>query len=339
MATHHSKSYQFRKDREGGWQRLEALVLAAEKSGIRSLSAKDAFEMPHLYRSALSGLSVARAISLDRNLVDYLENLTTRAYLLFYGHQRPAGQAFIHLMRYSVPNAVRAIRLELTVSTAVFLAGVLVAFFLVLGSPDWFFTFVSPEMANGRQPGATAEQLANVLYQRDGTADGLDIFATFLFTHNARVGLLAFALGFALGVPTLWLLFSNGATLGAMFALYHDKSLGMELGGWLIIHGTTEILAILLCGAAGLAIARHYVFPGRLSRMEALAHHGKQAALVAFGCITMFLVAGLLEGFGRQLITSDLARYIIGLAFLAMWGLYFASRWPAPDEDGTEGAR
>ena len=96
-----------------------------------------------------------------------------------------------------------------------------------------------------------------------------------------------------------------------------------ELGGWLIIHGSTEILAILLCGAAGLAIARHYIFPGSLSRMEALAHHGRQAAIVAFGCIIMFLVAGILEGFGRQLVTSDAARYTVGLVFLVMWAIYY----------------
>jgi hypothetical protein len=37
----------------------------------------------------------------------------------------------------------------------------------------------------------------------------------------------------------------------------------------------------------------------------------------------MLLVAGLLEGFGRQLITSDLARYAIGGGMLTFWLLYF----------------
>ena len=36
----------------------------------------------------------------------------------------------------------------------------------------------------------------------------------------------------------------------------------MELGGWLIIHGSTEIFAIVLAGAAGFRIGWSVVFPG-----------------------------------------------------------------------------
>ena len=38
---------------------------------------------------------------------------------------------------------------------------------------------------------------------------------------------------------------------------------------------------------------------------------------------TVLLVAGLLEGFGRQLITTEAARYAIGLSMLALWCAYF----------------
>ncbi|MCJ9427539.1 stage II sporulation protein M [Kordiimonas marina] len=323
MAAVSSKSYQFRMARQDKWLQLEELVGKAEKGGIQSLTAAQVFELPHLYKAALSSLSVARAISLDRNVVDYLESLTARAYFLLYGHQRPVWEAFRRLMVFLLPNAVRSVRQELMVSVLVFFLGVIAAYVLVQKNPDWYFTFVDQSMAAGRQPGASADQLRATLYPKEGGTSSLDIFATSLFTHNARVGLMAFALGFALGVPTLWLLFGNGATLGAFLALFHSQGLLYELGGWLIIHGSTEILAILLCGAAGLAIARHYIFPGRLGRMESLALFGRQAALVAFGCITMFLVAGLLEGFARQLVTSDVVRYGVGLTFLALWGLYY----------------
>ena len=41
------------------------------------------------------------------------------------------------------------------------------------------------------------------------------------------------------------------------------------------------------------------------------------------GVVVMLLVAGLLEGLGRQTITMDLIRYAIGLAMLSFWLLYF----------------
>ena len=36
----------------------------------------------------------------------------------------------------------------------------------------------------------------------------------------------------------------------------------------------------------------------------------------------MLLIAGLLEGFARQLINSDVLRYTIGLSMLAFWMIY-----------------
>jgi hypothetical protein len=44
------------------------------------------------------------------------------------------------------------------------------------------------------------------------------------------------------------------------------------------------------------------------------------------GVVCMLLVAGLLEGLGRQLITSDLARYAIAALMLGGWLAYFY--WP-----------
>ena len=47
------------------------------------------------------------------------------------------------------------------------------------------------------------------------------------------------------------------------------------------------------------------------------------AGLVVLGAILMLLVAGLLEGFARQLVTDDGARYAIGSAMAVAWLLYF----------------
>jgi len=336
MVSQTVKSYQFRAERQEKWTRLEDMVQRAEKDGMETLSSTEIFELPHLYKGALSSLSVARSISLDKNVVDYLEALVARAYFLLHSQQRTVGVAFKRLVVYSLPSAVRAIRQEILVSVAVFILGLIAAFMLVIENPDWYFSFVSQELAQGRQPTASVEELREGLYPKPAEVKDLDIFATQLFTHNSRVGILAFALGFALGLPTIWLLFTNGAMLGAFLALYHSKGLLYELGGWLIIHGSTEISAILLCGAAGLAVARHYIFPGKYNRMEALAHFGKQAAIVAFGCIIMFFAAGILEGFARQLVTSDWLRYATGLTLFALWVGYFLFGGRAdPSGDGA----
>ena len=79
------KSQRFRQEREADWRRLERLIGKVEKGGIADLSDEDILAAPVLYRSALSALSVARATSLDRGLIDYLETLCARAYFFVYG--------------------------------------------------------------------------------------------------------------------------------------------------------------------------------------------------------------------------------------------------------------
>ena len=66
------RSVEFRREREATWNELEGLITAADKRGLRSLSAEERARLPHLYRATLSSLSVARSISLDQALTTYL---------------------------------------------------------------------------------------------------------------------------------------------------------------------------------------------------------------------------------------------------------------------------
>ena len=79
----------------------------------------------------------------------------------------------------------------------------------------------------------------------------------------------------------------------------------------------------ILAGAGGIKIGWAVAFPGNQSRLDAASHAGRQAAAVLGGVIVMLFLAGLLEGFGRQLITNDLVRYGIGITTLILWLCYF----------------
>jgi len=106
-------------------------------------------------------------------------------------------------------------------------------------------------------------------------------------------------------------------------ALYASRDLGYEMGGWLSIHGTTEIFAIIIAGAAGIFIGRAVAFPGEKSRIDAASYAGQIGGLAMAGVVVMLLIAGLLEGYGRQLINIDWLRYVIGYSRLFMWLIYF----------------
>ena len=60
------KSSEFRKGREASWRELDEMVGRVERRGVRALSLEELLRLPILYRAALSSLSVARTIALDR---------------------------------------------------------------------------------------------------------------------------------------------------------------------------------------------------------------------------------------------------------------------------------
>jgi uncharacterized membrane protein SpoIIM required for sporulation len=323
MAELQLKSHRFRAEREADWRRLETLLAKAEKGGAAKLRRSELLEMPVLYQQALSSLSVARSISLDQSLVEYLESLCTRAYFFVYGTRTRLGERVAGFFRREWPLAVRGLWRETLVSAAIMLAAALVAFLLVRHDPDWFYGFIPTELASGRDPTASAAELRSTLYREATMKDGLSMMAAFLFTHNSQVAIFAFALGFALCLPTAALMTYNGCMLGAFLALFAAHGLALEAGGWLMIHGVTELFAITLAGAAGFSIGWAVAFPGPRTRLDAAAHAGRRAALVMAGVVVMLFCAGLLEGFARQLIRDDLVRYGVAAASGVFWLTYF----------------
>jgi uncharacterized membrane protein SpoIIM required for sporulation len=315
-------SARFRAEREADWLRLEQIVNRVERRSVRALSDEDLFALPLLYRATLSSLSVARATSLDRALLDYLEALSLRAYFIVYGTRtdlhRRIGQFFAH----DWPAAVRLLWRETLVSLAMLVSGMLAGYLLVAADPSWFGAILGPDEALVRGPAASTAALQKLLVQT-GEGDMLSVFAAFLFTHNAQVCVLSFALGFAFGVPTAFLIAMNGWMAGALMQVYVAHGIGGQLGGWLAIHGTTELFAIVLSGAAGFHIGRRVAFPGEASRLTAAAEAGRAAATVMVGVVVMLTVAAVLEGFGRQEISDSFTRYLIGGIALIVWLAFF----------------
>jgi uncharacterized membrane protein SpoIIM required for sporulation len=326
MAELHLKSWRFRAEREADWRRLETLLAKAEAGGAAQLRRDELLEIPILYRQALSSLSVARSISLDQSLTAYLESLCTRAYFIVYGARTRLPERLAAFFLRDWPAAIQSLWRETLVSFVLSAVATVVAFVLVRRDPDWFHSFVEPGVASGRDPTATTASLRDTLYHGGTASEGLSVFATFLFTHNAQIALFAFALGFLLCLPTAALLVMNGGMLGAFLALFVSRGLGFEAGGWLMIHGTTELFAIVLAGAAGFSIGWSVCFPGERSRLDAAAEAGRRAATAMLGVVVMLFVAGILEGFGRQLVQADYVRYAIAVAMLLAWLAYFY--WP-----------
>lgn len=316
------RSDRFRLEREADWQRLEAIVVRMEKGRMRGISDADLLAVPQLYRTVASSLSIARETSLDAATLGYLEALVQRAWFVVYGPRSSLWEWLRAFLGGGWSAAVRGIGLDIAIALTVMIAGVVVGWLLVAHDPQWYFALMSRDMAGARVPGASAEVLRGTLFGNDDR-NGMSVFAAQLFSNNAQVSILSFALGFALGIPSLLLLVQNLALLGAMGWLYSGKGLLLDFAGWICVHGTTELFAIMLSGAAGLHIGRAIAFPGDRPLLQATALAGRRAALVMTGVVLMLVVAALLEGFARQLVDSTPGRFAIGGFMLLLWCSYF----------------
>jgi uncharacterized membrane protein SpoIIM required for sporulation len=298
-----------------------------EGRSLASLSDEDLLAVPVLYRSALSSLAVARATSLDKALIEYLESLCSRAYFFVYGPRSSISERLSRFFVHDLPRAAKGLWRETVVSLTLTVVGAITAFVLVRNDPDWFFAFMPRGLAGGRDPSATTEFLRSTLYAQPGESEGLSVMSMSLFTHNSGVAMMAFALGFAFCLPAAFIILVNGLMLGAFLALFFSRGLGLELVGWLMIHGTTELFAVILAGAAGLRIGWRLAFPGRDPRPTAMSKAGREAGTLMGGVVLMLLAAGMLEGFARQLVNADWARYAIAVTTGLLWtGYYYLPR-------------
>jgi len=317
------RSLRFRLEREATWERLETLLTQAERRSPQSLSDEDMLAIPALYRATLSSLSVARATSLDQALIDYLEALSARAYFFVYGARTTLAERIFDFFLNTWPSTVRAMWRETLAAALVTVAGLAAAYFLVRSDPSFYFSFVPESLAGGRDPTASTETLRSTLYASSESRTPLSVFAAFLFTHNAQISLFAFALGIAFCLPSILLIAYNGCSLGAMFAVFDSHGLALPFGGWILVHGVTELFAIMLAGAAGIRIGWAVAFPGSLSRLQAAERAGREGGVAMLGVVIMLFVAGMLEGFARQLVVQDGARYAIAAASALIWFSYF----------------
>src|SRR5690606_19395345 len=119
----------------------------------------------------------------------------------------------------------------------------------------------------------------------------------YITTNNIRVALMAFAMGIFLSIGTGYILFANGVMIGAFHYLFYQQGLFDETILTIWIHGTLEITAIIIAGAAGLIMGNGILFPGTYPRLYSFQKAAKRGLKIVLSLIPFFIVAGIIESF------------------------------------------
>lgn len=309
------------------WERLGALT-ARGRRGARGLHHAELDELVRLYQRASTHLSYARTYYDDPSLTSRLTGLVAGARSVVYGTRPRTGRALGAFFLATFPAAVWYVR-RFVVVAALLLLVPFAAVAIWIASSD--------EALEASAPAAVRATYVERDFESYYSSEPAAAFATNVFTNNVRVAILAFAAGILLCVVTAALLVYNGAAVGVAAGLFTAAGEPGRFWGLILPHGMLELSAVIVAGAAGLALGWAIVVPGDRSRRDALAEQGRRSVSIVLGLIVAFFVAGVIEGFvtGQPWPTS--LRVAIGALAWLVFVLYVVVLGRAAAADGLTG--
>jgi uncharacterized membrane protein SpoIIM required for sporulation len=268
------------------WARLERLVQRAGRP--RRCDGAELDELVDLYQRTATHLSVIRTSSPDPILVDRLSALTIRARSVVAGGRVRGWREVGRFFTTTFPAAVYRSR-RWAIGAAVFTIVVATAFGV------WIATH--PEVQRQIASPAEVKQLVEHDFADYYSSAPAASFGAKVFFNNAWVAALAFVVGIAVAVPTVFVLFENAANVGVAAGLMaaHHK-LGLFFG-LILPHGMLELTSIFVAAGVGMRIGWTVIDPGDRRRADAIAEEGRAAVAVILGLVCTFLVAGFTEAF------------------------------------------
>jgi uncharacterized membrane protein SpoIIM required for sporulation len=286
------------------------------KKGLRSLPPSALASIIHDYHRIGSDLARARSIAPGSPMERRLNQIAARAHHVIYGQIRPATQGPRIHWASRFPVAVRSHLSAVAASVVLFFGPAAVSYTAVQLHPELGYDLVGPAFLDFEP--AREESLHDI------PEIARPIAASQIMTNNLQVTLLAFGLGLTAGVGTCLLLVFNGVHLGAVAGWMTARGSSRALWGWIMPHGGTELLAIILAGAAGFILARAIIAPGEVPRSTALRKVALNALTIELGVMVMLVVAGLIEGFVSPSSIGFSARIGVLVVTLTFWLTYLA---------------
>ncbi|TME61881.1 MAG: stage II sporulation protein M [Chloroflexi bacterium] len=293
----------FVEDHLGRWSRLADLVSSAA-GRVNRLKADEVLELGRLYRAVTGDLAIAQRDFPGDIVTIELNDLVAGAHALVYSEAPTSVRRLRRFIFVDIPGTIRA-NGRFVIASAILLFGPALVTFVA--------GLLSPEVAAGALPQALREEISR---RRPGTElpEGLRLLeGPVIIVNNVRIAIVAFAGGLTAGLLTAYVLITNGAFLGTVFAVLQNAGLAWTLLTFVSAHGFLELSAIVLSGAAGLRFAWAILQPGERTRGSALRLAGTQAMRIIFLVIVVLGCAGLLEVYVSPTNAPAIVKVTVGL--------------------------
>jgi len=222
----------------------------------------------------------------------YLNGLASKLHRSVYKNKKEKSNRFVHFWRTELPLLFLEHKKQVIYALAFFLVscaiGAISAKYddtfirLILG--DGYVNMTNDNISKGDPFGVYKQENPVLMFVQIGA-------------NNIFVAIYTFVLGIIFSFGSIVSLFRNGVMLGSFQYFFFSKGLGLQSVLVIWIHGTLEISAIVLAGAAGLVLGNSMLFPKTYTRKASILKGAKDGLKIVLGLVPIFIIAAFFESF------------------------------------------
>lgn len=280
-------------------------------------------ELAERFIEITNDLSYSKTFYPNSNTTAYLNGLAAKLHQSVYKNKKEKLNRFVQFWQTELPVIFYQHRKQIIYAFAFFLISCLIGAL----SAKYDDTFVRLIMG---------DQYVNMTIENISKGDPFGVYKnqnSFLMfiqigANNIYVSLYTFVLGILLSFGSMVSLFRNGIMLGSFQYFFFSKDLGLQSILVIWIHGTLEISAIVLAGAAGLILGNSILFPKTYTRMESFLRGGKNGLKIVMGLIPIFIVAAFFESFVTRHTEMPMWLSILILLSSALFIIWYVIIYP-----------
>lgn len=277
------KETQFIQQNKAKWQSFESIIA---KETI------DPEKLRDIFLQVTDDLSFARTFYPNRSVRVYLNGLAKQVFNKTHQHKKTQKNRLMSFWTEELPRIVYESRRAFRLSFFVFVGSMLIGAFSSAMDPEFVRTILGDAYVN-----MTLDNIAEgdpMRVYKESKEMGMSVGITL---NNLQVAFLTFLLGIVYLIGSIGILISNGVMVGSFQYFFYEQGFLLESFLTIWMHGTLEISAIIIAGAAGITMGRGLVFPGTYSRAKAFQLSAKRGLKIMIGISPVFVLAGFIEGY------------------------------------------
>ncbi len=318
------KQKQFENKYQEFWREFQELLTDNEKpKNKQHKNIAQKYSLPRNYRRVCNHLAIAKQRHYSPVLIERLHTLVLKGNEQLYRHKTIWLWRIFEFITSTFPGLVRKNYQAFWLAAVLFSVPTISMGIACFKNSEIIYSVMDPRSVSSIEYMYDPENKKLGRAEKRQADTDIMMFGFYIF-NNISIGFRTFASGILLGLGSLFFLLYNGLIIGGVSG--YLTQLGFIETFWSFVagHGSFELTAIVICGMAGLMLAKPIFAPGNMSRTNALKLIAKDSIQLVMGAALMLVIAAFIEAFwSPSSFVSPTTKYLVGGFFWLIVILYF----------------